>query len=127
MRAKANAVFVMTPTDEPSKIAGYYTLCGVGIDPGAVPAIAKRRLPRYPQVSATLLGRFAVAIPFQGYGLGAVLLFDALARAFQSASQVGSTMVVTDPIDERAARFYVKHGFRMFLMMQTIAPLIREK
>jgi GNAT superfamily N-acetyltransferase len=131
MRRKANAVFVLAPRDSPSRIAGYFTLCAYGLAPGAIPEAARKHLPRYPMVSATLLGRLAVATEFQGQGLGAILLAKALAKAYESASQVGSSMVVVDAIDERAAKFYAAHGFlqlpdsmRLILPMRTIAALI---
>ncbi len=132
-RRKVTAVFVMTPVDEPSTIAGYYTLCAVGVDLEDVPEDIAKRLPHYPVVSATLLGRLAVALRFRGQGLGGVLLVDALKRAHLATSDVGSPMVVTDPLDEEAATFYEKYGFRrlegmdrMFLTMATIELLMRR-
>ncbi len=62
-------------------------------------------------MSATLIGRLAVSKDRQGQRLGAVLLADALRRAFESASTVGSSMVVVDALDEAAAGFYAAHGF----------------
>lgn len=127
MRRKANAVFVLVATDAPRTIAGYFTLCACGLQPGAVPEEARRHLPRYPQVSATLLGRLAVSAELQGQGLGAILLAEALGKAYENAHVVGSTMVVVDAIDERAAGFYRAHGFlplpdsmRLILPMRTI-------
>jgi hypothetical protein len=38
-------------------------------------------------------------------------LADALQRAFESASMVGSSMVIADALDEVAAGFYAAHGF----------------
>jgi GNAT superfamily N-acetyltransferase len=132
MRRKANAAFVLTPQDAPSRIAGYFTLRAYGLAPGNIPDAAKKHLPRYPMVSATLMGRLAVATEFQGRGLGAILLAKALAKAYESAAQVGSSMVVVDAIDERAARFSAAHGFiqladsmRLILPMRTIAALIQ--
>jgi predicted GNAT family N-acyltransferase len=78
---------------------------------GDVPEAARKHIPRYPLVSATLIGRLAVATEQQGQRLGAVLLADALQRAFESASTVGSSMVVVDALDEPAAGFYPAHGF----------------
>lgn len=131
MRRKANAVFVLVPREEPSRIAGYFTLCAYGLAPGAVPEAARNLIPRYPLVSATLLGRLAVDAQFQGQGLGAILLAKALRSAYENAAQVGSSMVVVDALDERAARFYAAHGFiqlpesmRLILPMQTIAVLL---
>ena len=131
MRRKANAVFVLVQKSSPRQIAGYFTLCAYGLAPGTIPEAARKHIRRYPMVSATLLGRLAVATIFQGRGLGSILLAKALEKAYFNAAQVGSSMVVVDAIDERAARFYTAHGFiqlpesmRLVLPMRTIAALI---
>jgi len=111
IRRKANAVFVLAEPDDPARILGYYTLCAMALSRGKVPKAAREHVPRYPLVSATLIGRLAVATDHQGQRLGAVLLADALQRAFESASTVGSSMVVVDALDKRAAGFYAAHGF----------------
>jgi predicted GNAT family N-acyltransferase len=111
VRRKANAVFVLSEAGEPARILGYYTLCAMAVSLGDVPEAARKHIPRYPLVSATLIGRLAVATEDQGQRLGAVLLADALQRAFESASTVGSSMVVVDALDEPAAGFYAAHGF----------------
>jgi GNAT superfamily N-acetyltransferase len=111
VRRKANAVFVLSERDEPARILGYYTLCAMALSQGEVPEAARKHIPRYPLVSATLIGRLAVSKDRQGQGLGSVLLADALRRAFESASTVGSSMVVVDALDESAAGYYAAHGF----------------
>jgi predicted GNAT family N-acyltransferase len=111
IRRKANAVFVLSEVGEPTQILGYYTLCAMAISQGDVPEAARKHVPRYPVVSATLIGRLAISKNRQGQRLGAVLLADALQRAFESASTVGSSMVVVDALDESAAGFYAAHGF----------------
>jgi ribosomal protein S18 acetylase RimI-like enzyme len=132
MRRKANAVFVLAPQDVPRRIAGYFALCATGLAPGSIPDAARKHIPRYPMVSATLMGRLAVATEFQGQGLGGILLATALEKAYENADQVGSSMVVVDASDERAAKFYSAHGFlqlpeslRLVLPMQTIAAFIQ--
>jgi predicted GNAT family N-acyltransferase len=111
VRRKANAVFILTEITEPTRILGYYTLCAMAVSQGEVPEPARKHIPRYPLVSATLIGRLAVAKDRQGQRLGAVLLADALQRAFASADTVGSSMVIVDALDEAAAGFYAAHGF----------------
>jgi predicted GNAT family N-acyltransferase len=111
VRRKANAVFILSEFSEPTHVLGYYTLCAMAISRGDVPEVARKHVPRYPLVSATLIGRLAVAKERQGQRLGAVLLADALGRAFDSAGTVGSSMVVVDALDEVAASFYAAHGF----------------
>lgn len=82
-------------------------------------------------MSATLIGRLAVAAHRQGSGLGALLLADALRRTYASAGTIGSSMLVVDALDERAAAFYALHGFirlpsarRLVLPMRTIERAI---
>jgi GNAT superfamily N-acetyltransferase len=124
VRRKANAVFVLTARAEPVRILGYYTLCAMAISQGEVPEAARKHVPRYPLVSATLIGRLAVAKDRQGQRLGAVLLADALQRAYDSAGTVGSSMVVVDALDEAAAGFYTAHGFvRLPESLRLVLPM----
>jgi predicted GNAT family N-acyltransferase len=111
VRRKANAVFVLSAESEPARVLGYYTLCAMTISQGDVPEAARKHVPRYPLVRSTLIGRLAVAKQWQGQRLGSILLADALHRVFESASKVGSSMVIVDALDETAAGFYAAHGF----------------
>jgi GNAT superfamily N-acetyltransferase len=111
VRRKANAVFVLCEATDPARILGYYTLCAMALSQGEAPETARIHIPRYPLVSATLIGRLAVVKDRQGQRLGGVLLADALQRAYDSAGTVGSSMVVVDALDEPAAGFYAAHGF----------------
>jgi len=106
LRRKANGVFVLTGIDTPERILGYYTLCAMALSHGEVPEAARKHVPRYPLVSATLIGRLAIAKEMQGQRLDAVLLADALQRAYGNAGTVGSSMVIVDALDERSAGFY---------------------
>jgi GNAT superfamily N-acetyltransferase len=133
MRRKANAVFVMVGADAPTRIVGHFTLCSYTLSQDAVPEAARERIPRYPLVSATLIGRLAVDKGSQGRGLGAILLARALRMACENASVVGSSMIVVDALDDRAARFYEAYGFirlvesmRLILPIQTTAGLIER-
>jgi GNAT superfamily N-acetyltransferase len=133
MKRKANAVFVLVPCTSPQTIAGYFTLCAYGIPPGVIPEEARKHIPKYPLVSATLIGRLALSADFQGKGLGSFLLAEALRKAYANAAVVGSSMVVVDAIDENAARFYTAHGFvrmpdsmRLMLPMRTIGSMTSE-
>ena len=133
MRRKANAVFVLTANPAPRKIIGYFTLCAFSLDQAAVPEAARKRIPRHPMVSATLIGRLAVAQSEQGRGLGSLLLARALRKSWENAAQVGSCMVIVDAIDDDAEGFYRAHGFiklpdtrRLILPMRTIGDLIGD-
>jgi len=74
-----------------------------------LPAEISKKLPRYPAVPAALIGRMAVDTGFQGRGLGAAMLADALQRVLASAPAVYAFVV--DAKDENAAAFYRHHGF----------------
>ena len=62
------------------------------------PGSSRRRDPRYPLVSAILISRLAVVKDRQGQRLGAILLADDLPSTFESASTIGSSMVIVDPL-----------------------------
>lgn len=132
VRRKANGVFVLIEPARPDMALGYYTLCATSLPQGAVPAAARKHIPRYPQVSAILIGRLAVAQARQGQRLGAMLLADALHRAWAGAATIGASMLVVDAIDDRAAAFYQSHGFirlpdslRLVLPMDVIERLVK--
>jgi ribosomal protein S18 acetylase RimI-like enzyme len=131
-RKRAAAPFVATPDGH--TIAGYYTLSQYAIGLDAIPDAVAKRLPKYPMVSATLLGRLAVSREFRGQGLGETLLMDALHRSLASSKQVASAGIVVDAKDETGAAFYRKYGFielpkielRLFLPMGTVEQLFRQ-
>jgi GNAT superfamily N-acetyltransferase len=131
VRRKANAVFILVESNKPNFVLGYYSLCATALPQGDVPVAARKHIPRYPLVSSTLVGRLAVSETRQGEGLGAVLLADAVRRAYASAAMVGSSMLIVDAINERAAAFYESNGFvrlpdslRLVLPMRTIQQLV---
>ncbi len=66
-------VHVVFPVDEPSRIAGYYTLSGMSIELTGLPPAMVRRVP-YRSVPGFLIGRLAVDSEYQGSGLGRTLL-----------------------------------------------------
>ena len=131
VRRKASGVFVLVDPRQASEALGYYTLCATALPQADVPAAARKHVPRYPLVSATLVRRLAVAEGYQGQRLGGLLLADAVRRAYSSAGSVGSSMLVVDAISEEAAAFYAAHGLvrppeslRLVLSMQVIAKLV---
>jgi len=133
VKRKINGVFVLVDPRESAEVIGYYTLCATTLAQGDVPEGARKHIPRYPLVSATLMGRLAVVIHQQRQGLGALLLADAVKRSYASASSVGSSMLIVDAISEQAAAFYEANGFvrlpdslRLILPMQAIAKMVES-
>jgi GNAT superfamily N-acetyltransferase len=110
MRRRVAACFVAL-TDE-QRIAGYYTLASASMLLTDLPATTVKKLPRYPTVPAIRMGRLAIDAGFQGRGLGAALLADALERAVRS--EIASYALLVDAKDKKAAAFYGHHGFIAF-------------
>lgn len=127
-RVAAVFVLVLPPA---SQVLGYYTLSASTLNANEVPPKLARKLPRYPQLPVTLLGRLAVDLQLKGQGKGQFLLMDALHRSLQAAVGIAAMAVVVDAKDALAAAFYQHFGFiplnpsasRLFLPMATIATL----
>ena len=125
------APLVLVHESDRKTIIGYYTLSALGIDLHDLPDNVIKKLPSYPVVPVTLLGRLAVDQHYTGQGAGEFLLVDALLRAYTQSSQIAAAAVVVDAIDEQAARFYRHFGFtqfpdmptRLFLPMKTVTEL----
>ena len=133
MEAGVSACFVLVPDADRGRIAGFYTLSAAEIEATALPESLAKKLPRYPAMPATLLGRLARDSEFRGQGIGDRLMFNALARAFSTSHAVGSLAVITDPKEETAAVFYrgfhfmpLKSG-RLFLPMREIGQLLKQR
>ena len=131
LKKRVAVPFVITP--DGTTIAGYYTLSQYSVQPDDIPVEVARKLPKYPMVPATLLGRLAVSSAFRGQGHGATLLMDALHRTLQHSLGVASAGIIVDAKDAAALAFYKKYGFlelprikrRLFLPMGTVEELFR--
>lgn len=127
LKRKIAAPFVLVEEGQP-EVLGYYTLSAFSVHLGELPPDITKRLPRYPDVPATLLGRLAVDQTCRGRGLGEFLLMDALHRSLKQTGKIASFAVVVDAVNEDARNFYLHFGFqpfpdradRLFLPMKTI-------
>ena len=123
--------YVLVPSANHTEIAGFYTLTATAVKLADLPEHTARKLPRYPLVPATLLGRLAVSLTYRGKGLGERLLVDALKRSLEASRIVGSAAVIVDAKDPSGVRFYERYGFkllpeqdlRLFVAMKTIEML----
>ena len=123
--------YVLVPSTNPDEIAGFYTLTATAVKLTELPPEIVKRLPKYPLVPATLLGRLATSLKYRGQGLGEYLLIDALKRSLEVSRVVGSAAVIVDAKDSSGVRFYEQCGFkllpeqdlRLFIAMKTIAKL----
>ncbi len=125
-RRKVAAPFVML--DSKGRIVGYYTLSAYGIRSTELPPAVAKKLPKYPLIPATLLGRLAVSREHQGQKLGRLILMDALHRSWRNTVEVASVGVVAEAINEAARKFYLHYEFiplldhsrKLFIAMGTI-------
>jgi GNAT superfamily N-acetyltransferase len=129
VRRRVVSCFVLVADDDAVPI-GYYTLAATSIMLVSLPPAMARRLPRYPDVPAILMGRLAVAARHQGRGFGELLLFDAFGRALRS--EIAVYAFVVDAKDDKAAAFYARYRFmpidrqgtRLFVPMAEVASLL---
>jgi GNAT superfamily N-acetyltransferase len=128
VRRRVAACFVLVASDD-SKPIGFYTLASTALRLTDLPEQLAKRLPRYPTVPATLMGRLAVDAHHRRRGFGQLLLMDAFGRTLRS--EIAAFALVVDAKDDAAAAFYASHAFRpltasgrrMFLPMIEIATL----
>jgi ribosomal protein S18 acetylase RimI-like enzyme len=129
LKKRVAAVFVAT--EDETTVAGFYTLSAHMLNVGELPAAVAKKLPRYPNIPVTLLGRLAVSKEFRSQRLGELLLMDALRQSLAGSHLVASAAVVVDSKNDDARRFYQKYDFiplpstptRLFYLMKTIAVL----
>lgn len=114
-------------------VAGYYTLASHTVALEALPPEVTKKLPKYGQVPAVLLGRLAVDKRYKRQGLGAALMMDAGQRVIDSG--VAAWALLVDPLNAAADAFYRAFGFmplqvgegRLFLPMATIAAALKGR
>lgn len=113
LERKVSTVFVLI--DEPDlHILAYYTLSSYTVNITDLDEDMAKRLPRYPRLPATLLGRLAVDNRHKGKRFGELMLVDALQKALNASIQVASLAIIAEAIDDKAVSFYIKYGFQQF-------------
>ena len=127
-KVAAAFVAVLPPGNQ---VLGFYTLSASTLNAADVPPEMAKKLPRYPQLPVTLLGRLAVDQYYKGQALGQFLLMDALYRSQRVAADIAAMAMVVDAKDAAAMRFYQHFGFlplnasgnKLFLPMATVVKL----
>ena len=126
MDARTSACFVLIAANDPGRIVGYYTLSQASVTSQKLPEAVIKKLPRYAELGATLIGRLARDIQWRGKEIGRLLLVDALRRSVRLSNEAGAVVVVTDPKGQKARTFYEAYGFkalderRMFIPMREL-------
>ncbi len=92
------------------RVNGFFSLTVGQADALEVPLRVRKGMGNYP-IPVVILARLAVTRLAQGQGLGVGLLQDAIQRTLGIAEQAGVRALLTHPIDDEAARFYLRFGF----------------
>ncbi len=115
MRRGLAAVHVLVDIATPNTIAGFYTLSASSIPLDDFPDEIVRRLPKYPSVPVSLIGRLATDLQYQGQQCGSRLVVDALVRSCTiSAQAMGVHAVVVEAKNQNLVPFYKRFGFTQF-------------
>jgi GNAT superfamily N-acetyltransferase len=91
------------------RVVGYYALAAGAVAHTEATSRAKRNMPN--PVPVILIGRLAIDSRFQGRGIGADLLRDAVLRTIQAADIAGIRAILVSAISPDAKRFYERYGF----------------
>jgi ribosomal protein S18 acetylase RimI-like enzyme len=105
-KENTSRTFVLT---EDEKVVAFYCLATASTERESLPNSKQRNSPR--DVPLISLGRLAVDIKFQGLGIGALLLRDAIARSLAATEHVAAKFMRVDAKNEDVARFYERFGF----------------
>ncbi len=106
-QAGASMTYVALADEE---IAGYCTLVVGQVEYGEAPERQIKGLARHP-VPIMLLARLAIAVRWQGKGLGSGLLKDAMLRTLQAADIAGIRAFAVHAKDDEARSFYERFDF----------------
>lgn len=108
-------------------VIGFYTIVAGEVRHIDAPERVAKDMPRYP-IPLLVLARLAVHSNWQGRGIGAGLLLDALGRALQVVDIVGVRSLAVHAKDDSSAGFYRHFGFmpsptdsrHLFMLMKDI-------
>ncbi|KTD20606.1 GNAT family N-acetyltransferase [Legionella israelensis] len=130
IKRRIAAVYVLTE-EQSDVVLGFYTLSSTIIPLDELPGSISRKLPGYPLIPATLIGRLALDKKYQFKGLGQILLVNALKKCFIKSKEIASMAVVVEAKNDKAKSFYEKLGFipyvdkkdKLFITMKTISKI----
>ncbi len=119
----------------PTYLIAFYTLSSFSLELTEIESVLAKKLPLYPLLPATMLGRLAVDKSYKGNGFGELMLLDAMNKSYKVSQEIASIALIVEAIDEQAIRFYQRFGFisfqssreRLYLPMKTIEKIIKNK
>jgi GNAT superfamily N-acetyltransferase len=92
------------------RVVGYYSLAAGAMLHALATGTIRRNMPD--PIPVVLVGRLAIDRAWQGKGLGADLLRDAVLRTLGAAQAIGVRALLVHAISTEAKAFYGQHGFR---------------
>src|SRR5207244_1748363 len=92
-----------------NRVVGYYALANGAIAHNQVTGRVRRNMPE--PIPVMVIARLAIDEAYQGRGLGAALLRDAILRTLQAAEIAGIRAILVHAISEEAKKFYERNGF----------------
>jgi ribosomal protein S18 acetylase RimI-like enzyme len=109
----AGTAVVYATKDNHGRVVGIYSLSMHSV---ARSEVKNRNLKRNSptEIPAILLGMLGVDTQNQKVGLGALLLRDAIKRSINAARIIGARALIVEPVNNSAAEFYKKYGFKEF-------------
>jgi predicted N-acetyltransferase YhbS len=125
---RRDAARTFVATTDTHTVCGYYTLLAGQLEHHQATPETRTGLSRHFPIPVAILARLAIDTRRQGRGLGAALLDDALQRVSGAAAHVAVRAVVVHAIDQGAATFYERFGFKALsaaprTLMVTLAAL----
>ena len=106
---QANASQTYVALNE-AQVIGFYSLVVGAVGYDDAPERLARGLPRFP-IPIMLLARMGVSQTWQGKGIGAGLIKDAMARTVRAADIAGIRALMVHAKDERARAIYEHFNF----------------
>lgn len=117
-----------------ARVVGFHTLVVGQVELDDAPPRLAKGLARHP-VPIMLLARLAVALDFQGQGLGAGLLKDAMTRTLRAADIAGIRAFAVHAKDDTARGFYARYDFvpsptdehHLFVLLKDVRRLVETR
>lgn len=95
-----------------TEVVGYYTLVASQVEQSEATGEVLSGTSKHFPIPVCLIARLAVIGSEQGTGLGRSLLLDALQRTERASRSVAMRAVLVHALDEEAAGFYARFGFK---------------
>lgn len=88
---------------------GFYSLAAGSVHRKVAPGKIRRNMPE--PIPVLILARLAVAKDLQGYGIGKMLLRDAILKMLHTSEIIGIRAMLVHAVEPDAKSFYLRFGF----------------